>query len=231
MFIFAGSAAEFALNKAVDWLYFTGKLPADPIGRLFSTVTYSRAIIFSELNKAYKSIDQITNIHSAVENNRHSKIPDWAYRDVLYMLIHYSIASYELLERKLTDDEKQEVFKVFYEVGARMHLRELPLNYADWTIDYEKHLQNDLAKSKYTVDLFKQYKKHLGAFRYYILIESQKLLVPKQVFTLLGFGNFSFMSVVIPAYKLSRIIKLNNVLKDLVLPKKYKKQVKELDII
>ena len=28
LFIFAGAAAEFALNKAVDWLYFTGRLPA-----------------------------------------------------------------------------------------------------------------------------------------------------------------------------------------------------------
>jgi hypothetical protein len=231
MFIFAGSAAEFALNKAVDWLYFTGKLPADPIGRLFSTVTYSRAIIFSELNKAYTSIDRITSIHTTVENNRNSKIPDWAYRDVLYMLIHYSIASYELLERELTGDEKQEVFHVFYEVGSRMQLKELPANYTDWKIDYEKHLQNDLAKSKYTIDLFKQYKKHLGAFRYYILIESQKLLVPKQVYTLLDFSNFSMMSFVIPAYKLSRLIKLDNVLKDLVLPNKYKKQVKELDIV
>ena len=38
LFIFGGAAAEFALNKAVDWLYFTGKLPSDPLGRLFSTV-------------------------------------------------------------------------------------------------------------------------------------------------------------------------------------------------
>src|SRR5436305_4870070 len=198
MFIFAGSAAEFALNKAVDWLYFTGKLPADPIGRLFSTVTYARSIIFSDLDAAYKSIDKITSIHTAVENNRNAKIPDWAYRDVLYMLIHYSIASYELLERKLTDDEKQEVFNVFYEVGSRMQLKELPANYKDWKIDYEKHLQNDLTKRKYTIDIFKQYKKHLGAFRYYILIEAQKLLVPKQVHTLLGFNDFSMMSIVIP---------------------------------
>ena len=35
LFIFAGASAEFALNKAVDWLFFTGKLPSDPIGRLF----------------------------------------------------------------------------------------------------------------------------------------------------------------------------------------------------
>lgn len=35
LFIFAGAAAEFALNKAVDWLYFTGKLPSDPLGGYF----------------------------------------------------------------------------------------------------------------------------------------------------------------------------------------------------
>jgi hypothetical protein len=28
LLIFAGAAAEFALNKAVDWLFFTNKLPA-----------------------------------------------------------------------------------------------------------------------------------------------------------------------------------------------------------
>src|SRR4030095_9403174 len=83
LFIFAGAAAEFALNKAVDWLYFTGKLPADPIGRLFSTVTYARRIIFSSLDEANKAIETIRQIHIAVEKNRGSSIPDWAYRDVL----------------------------------------------------------------------------------------------------------------------------------------------------
>src|SRR5437868_4615981 len=114
LFIFAGSAAEFALNKAVDWLYFTGKLPADPLGRLFSTVTYARQIVFSELNAANAAIDKITAIHSAIEKSRGAKIPDWAYRDVLFMLIHYSIASFELLERKLNEDEKDQLFDVFY---------------------------------------------------------------------------------------------------------------------
>ncbi|MCB0432341.1 MAG: DUF2236 domain-containing protein, partial [Mangrovimonas sp.] len=48
LLIFAGASAEFALNKAVDWLYFTGKLPNDPLGRLFSTVAYARKIVFEE---------------------------------------------------------------------------------------------------------------------------------------------------------------------------------------
>ena len=46
LLIFAGSAAEFALNRAVDWLFFTGEIPRDPIGRLFSTVRYAQEIVF-----------------------------------------------------------------------------------------------------------------------------------------------------------------------------------------
>src|SRR6187402_3646412 len=77
--IFSGAAAEFALNKAVDWLYFTGKLPADPLGRLFSTVTYAKKIIFSTMDEANKAIDIMRQIHTTVEQNRGSTIPDWAY--------------------------------------------------------------------------------------------------------------------------------------------------------
>src|SRR5688572_6281192 len=114
LFIFAGAAAEFALNKAVDWLYFTGRLPADPIGRLFSTVAYAQRIVFAKEEDALRTIDQMRIIHTEVENKRNSKIPDWAYRDVLFMLIHYSISAYESLYRKLTIKEKEEVFDVFY---------------------------------------------------------------------------------------------------------------------
>src|SRR5687768_8244800 len=94
LFIFAGAAAEFALNKAVDWLYFTGRLPSDPLGRLFSTVSYARVIVFAPKEGAHKAIDRMRAIHSGVEASRGAVIPDWAYRDVLFMLIHYSIAAF-----------------------------------------------------------------------------------------------------------------------------------------
>ena len=68
IFIFAGASAEFALNKAVDWLFFTGKLPADPLGRLFSTVAYAQKIVFAETTGAIQSIRSINAIHSAVEH-------------------------------------------------------------------------------------------------------------------------------------------------------------------
>jgi hypothetical protein len=229
IFIFAGAAAEFALNKAVDWLYFTGKLPSDPIGRLFSTVAYARQIVFSENEAALKAIDKITAIHTAVETSRQQQIPDWAYRDVLFMLIHYSIVSHELLERKLTDAEKAEVFDVFYRAGVRMHLKGLPANFSEWEIMRLEHLENHLQKSDFTIDLFKQYKKHLGFIRYKLLLQGQILVVPPTVNHLLSLGNFSWLGILLPFYKLSRNVKLDWFIKSLFLPKKYKAQIKDLE--
>jgi hypothetical protein len=230
LFIFAGASAEFALNKAVDWLYFTGKLPADPMGRLFSTVSYARKIVFSSMDEANKAIDTLRHIHNTVEQNRGASIPDWAYRDVLFMLIHYSIASYELLEKKLTGEEKEEVYNVFYRVGARMGLKELPLTYNEWLPVRNEHLIADLQKSEYTADLFKQYKKHLGAMRFKVLIEGQKLVVPEKVKELLQLKDHSFLTPVVPLYKISRLMKMDWLLKKILLPSDYKDQINELDV-
>ncbi|MGN6532430.1 MAG: oxygenase MpaB family protein [Ginsengibacter sp.] len=230
LFIFAGAAAEFALNKAVDWLYFTGRLPTDPLGRLFSTVSYARKIIFAENEPALKTIDSIFTIHKVVENNRGEPIPDWAYRDVLYMLIHYSIASFEVLERKLAAEEKEEVYNVFYRFGMRMKLKDLAPNHIEWMQQRKTDMQNDLAKSKYTLDLFKQYKKHLGAVRYFILIEGQKLIIPERVRELLGFKKTSFLKFLLPFYKFSRLSHFDDSIKKLLLPKKYLMEIYELDI-
>lgn len=230
LFIFAGAAAEFALNKAVDWLYFTGKLPSDPLGRLFSTVRYARMIVFAPLEEANKAIDTMSKIHSAVEKSRGAVIPDWAYRDVLFMLIHYSISAYELLEEKLTEAEKEEVYNVFYRVGMRMGLKELPKTYKDWLPVREAHLMADLQESQYTKDLFQQYKKHLGSFRFKVLLEGQKLVCPNRVKILLQFSDFSLLTPVLPIYKLSRKLKMDEWIKTLLLPKAYKSQIDELDV-
>src|ERR1700759_1952636 len=131
LLIFAGASAEFALNRSVDWLYFTGRLPADPLGRLFSTVAYAQKIVFAETDKANAAIDSISAIHKGVEASRGASIPDEAYLDVLFLLIDYSIRSFELLHRRLSPEEKAEVFSVFYRVGARMGLKALPLTYPD----------------------------------------------------------------------------------------------------
>lgn len=230
LFIFAGASAEFALNKAVDWLYFTGKLPSDPLGRLFSTVSYAREIVFSTEEEANAAIDRIKSIHQAVEKDRGDRIPDWAYRDVLFMLIYYSKAAFELLERKMTPDEKEELYQVFYRVGDRMGLKELPENYEDWLPVRQSHLEQDLEKSNYSNDLFKQYRKHLGAFRFRMLLEAQKLVVPGRVAELLGFNPVQWLRPSVPVYKLSKNLGLDGMIKDLLLPSDYKTQIQALDI-
>jgi uncharacterized protein (DUF2236 family) len=229
LFIFAGSAAEFALNKAVDWLYFTGRLPADPIGRLFSTVAYAKQIIFSEEDAALAAIDMINSIHKNVEANRGAEIPDWAYRDVLFMLIDYSIRSFELLERELTAAEKEEIFNVFERVGRQMQIRDLPANYTEWFNAREEHMRNDLIVSDFTRDLYRQYKKRLGPARYLVLKQVQALLAPPPITRLLGFKQLKIFSAILKTYKLLRASKLETIFKNVLLPAKYKTQVQGLE--
>lgn len=230
LFIFSGASAEFALNKAVDWLYFTGKLPSDPLGRLFSTVAYARAIVFAEKDAAFRAIDSIAAIHAGVEEKRGAKIPDWAYRDVLFMLIDYSIRSYELLERRLEESEKQQVFNVFFRVGSRMGLVGLPQTFNDWKKMRQGHLQENMQYGNFTKDLFCQYRKHLGTMRYRILIESQILVMPQQVRRLLAFRRTSFLVFCIPVYKIIKWVKADWILKALLLPSMYKNQIEALDV-
>ncbi|RYY40936.1 MAG: DUF2236 domain-containing protein [Chitinophagaceae bacterium] len=230
LFIFAGAAAEFALNKAVDWLYFTGRLPADPLGRLFSTVQYARRIVFAPEDKALAAIDQITKIHQAVEAARGSVIPDWAYRDVLYLLIHYSIASYELLERPMSDAEKEELYVVFLRIGKRMGLTELPPDFAAWVPSRAEHLHRDLARSAWTDDLYLQYRRHLGGVRYYLVRQLQSVLVPRVVQQMLGLKPSLLIRASMPLYKLCYAIGLDRAIKAVLLPDKYKKQVAALDV-
>lgn len=230
LIIFAGAAAEFALSKAVDCLYFTGRLPTDPLGRLFSTVTYARKIIFAENKAALRTIDSIYQIHKGVEQNRGTNIPSWAYRDVLYMLVYYSITSYELLERKLTAAEKEEVYDVFYRFGCQMKLEDLAPGYQAFARQRNHDLENDLEKSRYTTDLFQQYKKHLGRIRYFILIEAQKMIIPAKVRQLLGFKKFSTLLLLLPLYKFSKALHLDSLLKNALLPPKYKEDIDGLDV-
>ncbi|MBF9237013.1 DUF2236 domain-containing protein [Hymenobacter sp. BT683] len=229
LFIFAGAAAEFALNKAVDWLYFTGRLPADPLARLFSTVEYSRKILYSTQADAERAIDTIAAIHGAVEAKRGMAIPDWAYRDVLFLLIDYSIRAFEVLERPLTTVEKEEIFDVFARVGRRMGIVGLPATYTEWLPVRQQHLATDLEYSRFTADLYQQYRKHLGPFRYWLLRHGQRLVVPATVRDLLQLGTTSWVRPVVPVYRRTQQLALGRWMKASMLPAAHRAQIQALD--
>src|ERR671912_710371 len=99
------------------------------------------------------AIDAMAAIHANVEAKRGTTIPDWAYRDVLFLLIDYSIRAFEVLERELTLAEKNDVFDVFIRVGERMGLKGLPKTFEEWIEMRNEHLAQNLQHSEYTDDL------------------------------------------------------------------------------
>jgi uncharacterized protein (DUF2236 family) len=178
LFIFGACAGEFAHSKAVDWLFFTGKLPNDPIGRLFSTVTYAQQIIFS--GNAEHILKSMTRIHRKVEEKRGYSIPNEAYQDVLFMLIDYTARVYELVDKPLLREENDEIYDVFKRIGEHMEIQNLPEDWSVWKTQRQQHLKHNYSNSLLTEELFKRYKLHLGSFRYTLLLAVQSLLLEQQ---------------------------------------------------
>lgn len=229
LLVFAGAAAEFALNRAVDWLFYTNRLPGDPIGRLFSTARYAQEIVFVDQAEAQRTLDRITAAHVSVERRRGERIPDWAYRDVLYMLIDYSERAYRMLHRPLTSAEQHELYDVFHRVGAGMQIQELPRSYADWCIDRQRHLERDLVYSDHTSLLYKRYREHLGEWRYRLLLQIQALLSPDRVRQLLEIEPFAPLALALQAYGIFRIPELRSLVHWLLLPARHLDEVKQLE--
>lgn len=229
LLIFAGSAAEFALNRAVEWLFFTGEIPRDPIGRLFSTVRYAQEIVFVDDEKARHTLNRINAQHASVEHDRGQTIPDWAYRDVLYMLIDYSERAYELLYGPLTRSQKNDLFEVFLRIGEGLHIRELPATYSEWELDRRRHLLRDLRYSKHTSMLFQSYRRHLGAWRYQLLLEVQALLVPDEVRRLLHLNPNQLISGLVQTYGIVNRYNLQSLVHSLFIPPRYWSDVRRFD--
>ena len=229
LLIFAGSAAEFALNRAVDWLFFTGRIPSDPIGRLFATASYSQRIVFADEATAARTLDGIRAAHAAVEAQRGQTIPDWAHRDVLYMLIDYSERAHELLGRPLTPDEQRDLYDVFYRVGTGLRIPELPHSYAEWRADRATHLHRDLTYGEGTAALYAQYRKHLGAWRYRLLLLLQGVLVPEHVRRLLELRPATWLRPLLRLYPILVRIGLRSTIQRLLMPSQHLAAVRELD--
>ena len=229
LFVFAGCAAEFALNRAVDWLFFTGKLPSDPIGRLFATAGYAQHIVFADKRTAASSLDRIRAAHEAVEHARGDRIPDWAHRDVLYMLIAYSERAHETLARPLRAGEQEDLYDVFRRVGSGLRIPDLPASYVEWTVDRDRHLKHDLVRSPGTDALYAQYRKHLGLWRYHLLLRIQSMLAPAHVRGLLGLTSSAWLRPLVRLYLFMVRGGLRSMAQRLVIPAQHLASVRELD--
>ena len=230
LLVFAGAAAEFALNRAVDWLFFTGKVPSDPIGRLFATASYSQRIVFADDLTATRTLDGIRAIHEAIERRRGQAIPDWAHRDVLYMLIDYSERAHALLSRPLREDEQRELYDVFHRVGTGLRIADLPPSYALWRADRERHLRRDLLHGDGTKALYAEYRNHLGPWRYRLLLRLQAVLVPRHVRGLLRLKSVEWPRYLLRLYPLVVRAGLRSMIQGLLMPSRFLAAVRGLDV-
>lgn len=229
LLVFAGSAAEFALNRAVDWLFFTGKLPNDPMARLFATASYAQQIVFADELTASAALDRIRTVHQSVEQRRGQTIPDWAHRDVLYMLIDYSERAHELLARPLSPPERDELYDVFFRVGTGLRIPELPPSYAEWRADRDRHLRRDLFRGACTDELYAAYRRQLGPWRYRLLLCVQSILAPDHVRQLLRLRFAAWLRPSLRAYPLLVRAGLRPLIQRLLVPAQHLGSIQALD--
>jgi uncharacterized protein (DUF2236 family) len=227
LLIFAGAAAEFALNRAVDWLFVTGTLPRDPLGRLIATAGTAQEIIFGETAAAERALRRIAAVHGVVERQRGEQIPDWAQRDVLYMLIGYSERAYELLYRPLTPAEQADLYGVFHRVGRLLGLVRLPPSYEAWRNDRTQHLARDLSYGSHSAALFAAYRRQLGRWRYRLLWDIQGLLVPPKVRNLLDLRSRRWLRAALMMLPWLRGRPLTT-LSLLAVPRRYRRDLQQL---
>jgi len=230
LLVFTGSAAEFAVNRAVDWLFFTGRLPNDPIGRFFSTARFAQEIMFADAETAAATIERVRRIHASVERQRGQRIPDWANRDVLYMLMDYSARAFEMLNRPLTAAEQAELYEVNLRFGGLMGVPDLPPTYEAWLHDRHVHLERDLVYSQYSARLYGRYRRALGPMRYEMMRSVQALLVPERVRELLGLRKKPSAQRTLNLYRALDQLGLRPAVQRLVLPPRYLADVRKLDL-
>jgi hypothetical protein len=192
-------------------------------------VHYAQRIVFASEHDALATLTKISAIHAAVERGRGQLIPDWAYRDVLYLLIDNSRRGYELLYGPLSAREREDLYSGFLRVGVGLQVKQLPATFEEWEADRDVHLKRDLVYSEHTKILFEQYRRQLGWWRYQLLRELQAMLVAEHVRGLLQLAPKRLvMRPLVSAYSLVAQLGLQAPVQHALIPRAYWPQIRSL---
>lgn len=171
--VFVGTSAEFALHSMADWLFFTGSLPADPVGRFAGTLRYVSRLLFAPSREAWREgVGDVKEIHRGVEGRRGMVIANRDYRDTLLMLLHYSLRADELVFDRRTDDdggeEATEALLACAGLAEGMGIEGFPETLVDFRRQRDE-LTARLAHNEWTRPLLLSYKKALGPVGFFLL--------------------------------------------------------------
>jgi hypothetical protein len=179
LLIYAGAAAEFALNPENHWLFYTGKLPADPLLRFERTLRYQRKLFFMPQEAVPALARHIKELHNDLEQERSReqgsiKISDQAYLQVFSMLIEYGILGYEYLNRlKLTQHQRETYFNDIRSIALMMEIHDFPADYRDYLSRRDRMVMSELRCNVFTRELMDAYRKNLPPFCYWALRQFQ----------------------------------------------------------
>ena len=188
LLVFAGASAEFAVHPNLDWLFFTGKLPSDPIARFLSTINTLAELLDLPPNARGQAARELRAVHTRLEESRGIKIPDVGYRDVLCMNSYYSIVGVPFTgARPLSRQEADEVVTELSSFGHEMGIPNLPTS-------FEELCQMRQARfaayqpTRYTQHLLYAYRRSLGRVNYRLLLSLYPLLLEPELLRLLPIG-------------------------------------------
>ncbi len=230
LFIFAGSAAEFALNRSVDWLFVSGELPGAPIEQFFETVRFAQALVFEDPATFQKTVEAVNQAHKNVETLRPGQaIPQRAYRDTLFMLVDYAERAHEIVFGPVTDAERQALFLSSMEIGRCMAIKGLPETYDEYRRLRQSHIRNHLIHSDYSDQLYAQYRAHIGPIRMRGLLDVQASLVPPEVAQILGLHQRRYVKLMLRLYRHIESRRLLRLFYPLIMPRRYLVQLRAID--
>lgn len=194
--IFIGSSAEFALHPTVDWLFYTNKLPSDPLGRFASTVAYSHKLVFAPDQATQTQLaEQIQHIHARLEQQRGVAMPSVAYRDVLLMTTDYALRSYPLVfGRELSSTEKDSFIAETVKPWLTVLPVALPADYAAFCAMREETFGR-LAHTAWSDRLLQSFRRATGPVGYALLQASFRWVVDARIIQMLGLqgGRFDWV--------------------------------------
>jgi hypothetical protein len=135
-----------------------------------------------------------------VEAARGDVIPDWAYRDVLFILIDYGERAHAIVYGPMPEVERQAHFDALLAVGQAMHLKDLPTNYEEYLAQRHQQLLQDYAYGPLTGRLNAAYRAALGPWRYWLLRRLQANLIPEELRPITGLRPHWLMAAILRGY-------------------------------
>ncbi|MCG6873116.1 MAG: DUF2236 domain-containing protein [Gammaproteobacteria bacterium] len=186
MALYSGSSAEFALNPVCEWLFFTGKLPADPVGRFFTTTRYMKELLLAPDDEQHiQACQAVRHVHSRLEEQRGKRLPDASYRDVLFMGLTYSLRAHRIVfGHKVEPQEIDGIMACYANMARHMQIPDFPGDYEELKVMRRQRL----ARFRFTENtqrLLDSYRRALGPTGYLMLRSVWGAVLEKQLLDLL----------------------------------------------